>query len=56
MDDVDYLVEDNTMDDFFLSQEMGGTHGDGTTAGVGWKQNAKAGNDCSNWVKLNSGE
>ena len=27
MDDVDYLVEDNTMDDFCLSSEMDGTHG-----------------------------
>ena len=27
MDDVDYLVEDNTMDDFCLSSEMVGTHG-----------------------------
>ena len=27
MDDVDYLVEDNTMDDFCLSYEMDGTHG-----------------------------
>ena len=26
MDDVDYLVEDNTMDDFCLSPEMDGTH------------------------------
>ena len=27
MDDVDYLVEDNTMDDFCVSTEMDGTHG-----------------------------
>ena len=27
MDDVDYLVEDNAMDDFCLSPEMGGTRG-----------------------------
>ena len=26
MDDVDYLVEDNAMDDFCLSSEMDGTH------------------------------
>ena len=26
MDDVDYLVEDNAMSDFFLSPEMDGTH------------------------------
>ena len=30
MDDVDYLVEDNAMDDFCLSPEMGGTHGKST--------------------------
>ena len=30
MDDVDYLVEDNTMDDFCLSSEMDGTHGKST--------------------------
>ena len=27
MDDVDYHVEDNAMDDFCLSPEMDGTHG-----------------------------
>ena len=27
MDDVDYLVEDNAMDDFCLSSEVDGTHG-----------------------------
>src|SRR6266496_4328898 len=27
MDDVEYLVEDNTMSDFCLSSEMDGTHG-----------------------------
>ena len=26
MDDVDYLVEENAMDDFCLSPEMDGTH------------------------------
>ena len=30
MDDVDYLVEDNAMDDFCLSPEMDGTHGKST--------------------------
>ena len=30
MDDVDYLVEDNAMDDFCLSSEMDGTHGSTT--------------------------
>ena len=30
MDDVDYLVEDNARDDFFLSSEMDGTHGRST--------------------------
>ena len=27
LDDVDYLVEDNAMDDFWLSSGMDGTHG-----------------------------
>ena len=27
MDDLDYLVEDNGMDDLYLSSEMDGTHG-----------------------------
>ena len=30
MDDVNYLVEGNTMDDFCLSSEMDGTHGSTT--------------------------
>ena len=30
MDDVEYLVEDNEMDDFCLSSEMNGTHGKST--------------------------
>ena len=30
VDDVDYLVEDNEMDDFCLSSEMNGTHGKST--------------------------
>ena len=30
MDDVDYLVEDNAMDDFCLSPEMYGTHSKST--------------------------
>ena len=33
LDDVDYLVEDNVMDDFCLSSEMGGTHGRSTIEG-----------------------
>ena len=30
LDDVDYLVEDNAMEDFCLSSEMDGTHGKST--------------------------
>ena len=33
MDDVDYLVEDNTGKDFCLSSEMDGTHGRTTLEG-----------------------
>ena len=49
MDDVDYLVEDNTRDDFAYHRKwMGpkiGWHNDG----VSWEQNTNAGNDSSNW-------
>ena len=57
MDDVDYLVEDNAKDDFFLSSEMDGTHGRTTfeddpeqpmenwhNGGASWEQNANVGN------------
>ena len=33
MDDVDYLVKDNAMDDLCLSSEMDGTHGRTTFEG-----------------------
>ena len=49
MDDVDYLVDDNTRDDFSYHRKwMGpkiGWHNDGAS----WEQNTNAGNDSSNW-------
>ena len=49
LDDVDYLVEDNRMDDFSYHQRwMGpkvGWHNDGAS----WELNAKVGNDSGNW-------
>ena len=49
MDDVDYLVEDNTRDDFAYHRKwMGlkiGWHNDGAS----WEQNTNARNDSSNW-------
>ena len=49
MDDVDYLVEDNTRVDFAYHQKwMGpkvGWHNDGAS----WEQNTNDGNDSSNW-------
>ena len=56
MDDVDYLVEDNAMDDFAYHQgwmePMVGWH----NGGASQEQNVNAGNDSSNWEKLNSRE
>ncbi|XP_044951357.1 DNA-directed RNA polymerase V subunit 1 isoform X1 [Hordeum vulgare subsp. vulgare] len=63
LDDVDYLVEDNAMDDFCLSPELDGTHGmptfednpeeQTTENGSSWENgttaNANAGNDSGNW-------
>ena len=43
LDDVDYLVEDNVMDDFCLSPEMEGTHGRMTH----WR--CKLGTKCKCW-------
>ena len=43
LDDVDYLVEDNAMDDFFLSPEMEGTHG----RMAHWR--CKLGTKCKCW-------
>ena len=49
LDDVDYLVEDNVMDDFCLSPKMDGTHGRMAHWGCKLETNANARNDSSNW-------
>ncbi|KAK1614973.1 hypothetical protein QYE76_020490 [Lolium multiflorum] len=64
LDDVDYLVEDNTMDDICVSPlgmstfedcleeqvtEKGGSWDNDRTANANWDQNASVGNDSENW-------
>ena len=44
LDDVDYLVEDNVMDEFAYQ-----THVEWHIGGASWEQNANAGNDSGNW-------
>ena len=49
LDDVDYLVEDNAMDDFCLSPEMEGTHGRMAHWRCKLGTKCNAGNDSGNW-------
>ena len=49
LDDVDYLVEDNAMDDFCLSSEMDEVPGGMAQLRGKMEQNANAWNDSSNW-------
>ena len=49
MDDVDYLVKDNTRDDFGYHQKWMGSMVKWHIGGASWEQNANAGNDSSNW-------
>ena len=49
MDDVDYLVEDNTMDDFAYHRKWMGPMVEWHIGGASWEQNANAGNDSGNW-------
>ena len=48
MDDVNYLVEDNAMDDFCLSPEMDGIHGR-TTFEDDPEQQLPRGQPMGNW-------
>ena len=43
LDDVDYLVEDNAMDEFTYHRKWK------EHCGASWEQNANAGNDSGNW-------
>ena len=49
MDDVDYLVEDNVMDDFAYHWKWKRPMVEWHNGGASWEQNANAGNDSSNW-------
>ena len=51
LDDVDYLVEDNAMDDFCLSSEMEETHGKSTFEDDPEQQllRCKLGTKCKCW-------
>ena len=56
MDDVDYLVEDNVMDEFAYHRKWMRPMVEWHIDGASWEQNANAGNDSGNWEKLNSRE
>ena len=49
LDDVDYLVEDNAMDEFAYHREWKRPMVEWHIGGAGWEQNAIAGNDSDNW-------
>ena len=49
MDDVDYLVEDNVMDEFAYHRRWKRPMVEWHIGGASWEQNANAGNDSSNW-------
>ena len=48
LDDVDYLVEDNVMDEFAYHRKWKGPMVEWHIGGVSWEQNANAGNDSGN--------
>ena len=49
MDDVDYLVEDNAMDDFAYHRKWKRPIVEWHIGGASWEQNANDGNDSSSW-------
>ena len=49
MDDVDYLVEDNTRDDFAYHRKWMGPMVKWHIGGASWEQNENAGNYSGNW-------
>ncbi len=49
LDDVDYLVEDNVMDEFAYHRKWMRPMVEWHIGGASWKQNANAGNDSGNW-------
>lgn len=54
LDDVDYLVEDNAMDDICLSPELNGTHGVPTFEDNFEHQDTQNGNSWENGTKANA--
>ena len=51
MDDVDYLVEDNAMDEFAYHRKWKRPMVEWHIGCASWEQNANAGNDSGNWGK-----
>ena len=49
LDDVDYLVEDNVMDEFAYHRKWKRSVVEWHIGGASWEQNANAGNDSGNW-------
>ena len=49
LDDVDYLVEDNVMDEFSYHRKWRRPMVEWHIGGASWEQNANAGNDSGNW-------
>ena len=49
LDDVDYLVEDNAMDEFAYHRKWKRPMVEWHIGGANWEQNANAGNDSGNW-------
>ena len=49
LDDVDYLVEDNVMDEFSYHRKWKRPMVEWHIGGESWEQNANDGNDSSNW-------
>ena len=49
LDDVDYLVEDNVMDEFPYHRKWKRPMVEQHIGGASWEQNANARNDSGNW-------
>ena len=56
LDDVDYLVEDNVVDEFSYHRKWKGPMVEWHIGGASWEQNANDGNDSSNWGEPNNRE
>ena len=49
LDDVDYLVEDNVMDELAYHRKWKRPMVEWHIGGASWEQNANDGNDSGNW-------